>query len=148
MPEHKKTRRTQFRATGQRDSARPLGGGAASRRELDPSPGAGGSSAADEPYSGGDLRCLVVCVVAAAGGRGAVAELLRRLPSRDTCLALVLIYSADPGETPSLELATQSSPLPVIELRQGTRLTPGHVHVLPPGTRATLAGPSVELAPR
>ncbi|XYI00552.1 CheR family methyltransferase [Sorangium sp. So ce1128] len=133
---------------GQSDSTRSPGGEAASRRELDPSPGAGESSAAGGPYSGGDLRCLVVCVIAAAGGRGAVAELLRRLPSRDTCLSLVLIYSADPGETPLLELATQSSPLPVIELRQGTRLMPGHVQVLPPGTRATLAGMSVELAPR
>ncbi|XXT22234.1 CheR family methyltransferase [Sorangium sp. So ce429] len=148
MPEHKKTRRTQFRATGQSDFARSPGGEAASRCELAPPPGAGGPSAAGEPYSGDDLRCLVVCVVAAAGGRGAVAELLRRLPSRDTCLSLVLIYSADPGEPPLLELATQSSPLPVVELRQGTRLMPGHVQVLQPGTRATLAGLSVELAPR
>ncbi|WP_437735965.1 CheR family methyltransferase [Sorangium sp. So ce1335] len=148
MPEQKKSRRTQLRATAQGDAAPPPGRVAAPRRSLEPLRRAGASSTAGEAHPEGDLRSLVVGVVAAAGGRGAIAELLRRLPSRDTCLSLVLIYAADPGETPLLELAVQSSPLPVTELRSGMRLMPGHVHVLPPDARATLAGVTVELAPR
>ncbi|WP_437959048.1 CheR family methyltransferase [Sorangium sp. So ce119] len=148
MPEHKKSRRTQLRATAQSDAAHLPGRAAAPRRAIEPSRGAGASSRAGEQHLGGELRCLVVGVVAAAGGRGAVAELLRRLPSRDTGLSLVLIYTADPGETPLLELAMQSSPLPVAELRSGTRLMPGHVQVLPPDARATLDGVTVDVAPR
>lgn len=148
MPEHRKSPRTQLRASAQSDAAPLPGRGAPPRRANEPLRRAGASSAPGEPHPGGELRSLVVGVVAAAGGRGAIAELLRRLPSRDTCLSLVLIYNADPGETPLLELATQSSPLPVIELRPGTRLMPGHVQVLPPDTRATLAGMTVEMAPR
>ncbi|WP_437319234.1 CheR family methyltransferase [Sorangium sp. So ce385] len=148
MPEPKKSRRTQFRAPGHSDAAPHAGRAAAQRRAPDSSEDAGEQAAAAEPHLGNEQRFPVVCVVASAGGRGAIAELLRRLPSRDTSLSLVLVYSAEPGEIPVFELAAQSSPLPTTELRSGARLMPGHVQVLPPDTRATLDGARVELAPR
>ncbi|WP_437591906.1 CheR family methyltransferase [Sorangium sp. So ce1000] len=148
MPEQKKSRRTQLGAPGQSDAAPQAGRAAAPRRAPAAPEDAGEGAAAGEPHAGGELRFPVVCVVASAGGRGAIAELLRRLPSRDTNLSLVLIYSSDPGEIPLLELVVQSSPLPVAELRSGMRLVPGRVQILPPEMQATLAGLSVELAPR
>ncbi|WP_438000249.1 CheR family methyltransferase [Sorangium sp. So ce185] len=148
MPEPKKSRRTQFRAPGHSDAAPHAGRAAAQRRAPDSSEDTGEQAAAAEPHLGNEQRFPVVCVVASAGGRGALAELLRRLPSRDTSLSLVLIYGAEPGEIPVFELAAQSSPLPTSELRAGARLMPGHVQVLPPDTRATLDGVRVELAPR
>ncbi|WP_437280745.1 CheR family methyltransferase [Sorangium sp. So ce375] len=147
MPEQKKSRRTQLGAPAQDDAAPLAVRAAAPGRAPAPLQDAGESAAAGEPLTGRELRFPVVCVVASAGGRGAIAELLRRLPSRDTSLALVLIYSADPGEIPLLELVVQSSPLPVAELRPGMQLVPGRVLVLPPEMQATLAGMSVELAP-
>ncbi|WP_437969653.1 CheR family methyltransferase [Sorangium sp. So ce260] len=147
MPEQKKPRRTQFRAPGHSDAGLHAGSAAAPGRAPDPLQDAG-EQAAGEPHPGHEQRFPVACVVASAGGRGAIAELLRRLPSGDTSLCLVLIYSADPGEIPVLELAAQSSPLPVTELRSGASLMPGHVQVLPLDTRATLDGVRVELAPR
>ncbi|XXX79729.1 CheR family methyltransferase [Sorangium sp. So ce134] len=146
MSEQKKSRRTQLRAPGHRDAAPSRA--AASRRAPDPLEDAGEQAPVGEPHPANEQRFPVACVVASAGGRGAIAELLRRLPSRETSLSLVLIYSADPGEIPVFELAAQSSPRPVTELRPWARLMPGHVHVLPPDTRATLDGVRVELAPR
>ncbi|WP_437745184.1 CheR family methyltransferase [Sorangium sp. So ce1504] len=148
MPEQKKSRRTQLGAPGPSDAAPQAGRASAPGRAPVPPEDAGESAAAGEPRPEGELRFPVVCVVASAGGRGAIAELLRRLPSRDTSLSLVLIYSADPGELPLLELVAQSSPLPVAELRSGMKLAPGRVQVLPPEAQATLAGLRVELAPR
>ncbi|AUX21118.1 chemotaxis protein CheR [Sorangium cellulosum] len=148
MPEQKKSRRTQFRAPGQSDAAHRSGGLAAPGRALDPLLDTGEPAAASEARPASDVRFPVVCVVASVGGRGALAELLRRLPSRDTRLSLVLIYDAEAGDPPLLELAAQRSPLPVTELRAGARLVPGHVQVLPPDAQATLANGSVELTPR
>ncbi|AUX40836.1 chemotaxis protein CheR [Sorangium cellulosum] len=100
------------------------------------------------PHSGSELRFPVVCVVASAGGRGALVELLRHLPTRDTHLSLVLIYDGGPEEGPLFELAAQNSPLPVTELRPAARLLPGCVQVLPRHVQVTLAGGIVEITPR
>lgn len=141
MPEQKKSRRTQLRAPSQSDGTPPPDRVAMSGRSL------GLLRRAGEPAAGGEPLFPVACIAASAGGHAAVAALLRRLPGPGTRLSALLIDTAGSRAGSLLELAAQSSTLPVSELRAGERLMPGHIHVLPPATQATLVDGKVELTP-
>jgi two-component system CheB/CheR fusion protein len=90
----------------------------------------------------------VVGVGASAGGLEAFSELLTHLPP-DIPMAIVLVQHLDPKH-PSLlsELLTRTTPMPVVQVRPGTRVEPAHVYVIPPDTTMTIADGGLHLTPR
>src|SRR5438477_5895747 len=90
----------------------------------------------------------VVGIGASAGGLEAFSELLGALPS-DIPMAIVVLQHLDPKH-PSLlsELLTRTTPMPVVEVRPGTAVEPGHVYVIPPNATMTIAGGVLLLTPR
>jgi len=102
------------------------------------------TSEATEPSS----AFPVVGIGASAGGLEAFSELLSNLPS-DVPMAIVLVQHLDPKRSSLLtELLTRTTPLPVVEARQGVRVEPAHVYVIPPNTTLTIAGDVLQLNPR
>jgi len=90
----------------------------------------------------------VVGVGASAGGLEAFSELLSNLPP-DVPIPIVLVQHLDPKHSSLLaDLLTRTTPLPVVEVRPGTRLEPAHVYVIPPNTTMTITGGVLQLSPR
>jgi two-component system, chemotaxis family, CheB/CheR fusion protein len=90
----------------------------------------------------------VVGVGASAGGFEAFSELLSHLPS-DIPMAIVLVQHLDPKHSSLLtELLTRATPLPVVEARQGIRVEPAHVYVIPPNTTLTIVDDALQTSPR
>jgi two-component system CheB/CheR fusion protein len=90
----------------------------------------------------------VVGVGASAGGLEAFSELLSNLPP-NVPMAFVLVQHLDPTHSSLLtELLTRTTPMPVIEVRPGTRVQPSHVYVIPPNTTMTIAAGVLQLSPR
>ena len=90
----------------------------------------------------------VVGVGASAGGLEAFTQLLEHLPA-DTGMAYVLIQHLDPTHASMLpEILPRSTPMPVVEAKDGTRLEPNHVYVIPAAWRATLSDGKLQLIAR
>ncbi|QSQ26018.1 PAS domain-containing protein [Pyxidicoccus parkwayensis] len=80
----------------------------------------------------------VVGIGASAGGLEAFNELLLYLPER-TGMAFVLVQHLSPDHESNLaSLLSRATPLPVVEARDGERLQPDHVYVIPPGVLPAL----------
>ena len=74
----------------------------------------------------------VVGVGASAGGLSALTDLLKRLPA-ETGVAVVVIQHLDPKhESLTAEILSRTSPMPVSEVRDRTRLERNHVYMIPP----------------
>lgn len=74
----------------------------------------------------------IVGVGASAGGLEAFTQLLRALPA-DTGMAFVLIQHLDPKHESILtDILSRSTKMPVTEVKDGIRVEPNHIYVLPP----------------
>ena len=90
----------------------------------------------------------IVGVGASAGGLETFVELLRALP-RDTGMAFVLIQHLDPKHASYLsEVLARSTRLPVVEIREGVRVEPDHVYVIPAGSDVGILNGVLTLLPR
>ncbi len=90
----------------------------------------------------------VVGIGASAGGLEAFSELLSNLPVEAT-MAFVLIQHLDPTHPSILtEILSRTTRMPVVEAKHGMRVEAGHVYVMPPNARMTIAGEVLNLAPR
>src|SRR5437773_2974440 len=106
---------------------------------------AGRGAAAPQPSR--DV-CPVVGIGASAGGLEAFSELLSHLPV-DAPLALVLVQHLDPKHPSILtDILSRVTRIPVVEVKHGMRVEPGHVYVMPPNTRMTIVEGVLNLAPR
>src|SRR5881296_4541171 len=106
---------------------------------------AGRGAAAPQPSR--DV-CPVVGIGASAGGLEAFSELLSHLPV-DAPLALVFVQHLDPKHPSILtDILSRVTPIPVVEVKHGMRVEPGHVYVMPPNTRMTIVEGVLNLAPR
>ncbi|MGA2717006.1 MAG: chemotaxis protein CheB, partial [Bryobacteraceae bacterium] len=82
----------------------------------------------------------IVGVGASAGGLEALTELLTALPL-DTGMAFVLVQHLEAEHESMLtELLSKVTQMPVIEVRQGTRVESNHVYVIRANTDLSLAG--------
>jgi two-component system CheB/CheR fusion protein len=64
-------------------------------------------------------------------------------------MAIVVVQHLDPKHSSLLTgLLTRTTPMPVVEVRQGARVEPAHVYVIPPNTTLTITGDVLLLAPR
>jgi two-component system CheB/CheR fusion protein len=83
---------------------------------------------------------FVVAIGASAGGIEAFGELMRNLPA-DTGMAFVVIQHLDPKHHSILtELLSKETEMRVREVKDGMRLEPNHVFVIPPNATMSIAG--------
>jgi two-component system CheB/CheR fusion protein len=115
-------------------------------------PGKRGSAASARnlpaPKASGNFAFGVVGVGASAGGLEAFTQLLKHLPP-DTGMAFVLIQHLDPSHASMLpEILPRSTPMPVVEAKNATRIEPNHVYVIPAAWRATMSDGTLQLVAR
>jgi two-component system CheB/CheR fusion protein len=94
------------------------------------------------------MTCPIVGVGASAGGMEAFSELLRLIPP-DAGVAFVLIQHLDPTHPSYLsEALARSTSFPVHEIRDGMRVEPNHVYVIPSGSDVGILHGTLALLPR
>src|SRR5258706_15635243 len=90
----------------------------------------------------------VVGIGASAGGFEAFRQLLERLPT-NTGMAYVLVQHLDPTHESKLtELLSRATKLPVIEVRNGMKVKPNHVFVIPPNMNMVVSDGHLKLSAR
>jgi two-component system CheB/CheR fusion protein len=90
----------------------------------------------------------VVGIGASAGGLEAFTKLLQHLPN-DTGMAFVLVQHLDPTHASALtEILSRATAMLVTEVRDGMRVEPNHVYVIPPNTNMAILHDLLSLMPR
>jgi two-component system, chemotaxis family, CheB/CheR fusion protein len=90
----------------------------------------------------------VVGIGASAGGLEAFTKLLKHLPG-DTGMAFVLVQHLDPTHASALtEILSRATAMPVTEVKDGMRVEPDHVYVIPPNTNMAILHRILSLMPR
>lgn len=90
----------------------------------------------------------VVAIGASAGGLEAFGEVFSAMPV-DSGLAFVLIQHLDPDHDSLLvELLSESSAIPVVEIKDRMTVEPDHIYVLPPAVDGTIVDGVLHLIPR
>ena len=90
----------------------------------------------------------IVGVGASAGGLEAFVELLRGVPA-DSGLALVLVQHLDPSHPSYLsEALARATKMAVVEIRDGMRIEPDHVYVIPSDADVGILKGTLVLLPR
>src|SRR5579859_719584 len=83
-------------------------------------------------------RFPVVGIGASAGGLEAVTSLLKELQSH-LRMAYVLVLHLDPArESKVSEILARTTPIPVLQVRDGMRVEPDHIYVIPPNCDMTI----------
>ncbi len=101
----------------------------------------GRHSSTSEPFP-------VVGIGASAGGLEAVTNLLKHLPT-DTGMAFVLVQHLDPTHPSALtEILSRATAMRVTEVKDGMRVEPNHVYVIPPNTNMAILHHLLSLMPR
>jgi len=91
---------------------------------------------------------LIVAVGASAGGLEAFIELLKPLP-RNPGMAFVLIPHLDPKHKSAMtELMSRATAMEVLQVRDGMRVSPNCVYVIPPNSTMTIQNGVLRLAER
>jgi two-component system CheB/CheR fusion protein len=95
-----------------------------------------------------DKSFAVVAIGASAGGIEAVTDLLRYLPS-DTGMAFVLVQHLDPKHHSILtDLLAKQTEISVTEVKDGMKVRPNQLFVIPPNTSMTITDHTLQLRPR
>ena len=93
-------------------------------------------------------RLIVVGIGASAGGLEAFTRILRALPT-DTGMSFVLVQHLAPQHDSQLsEILQNATEMPVNEAKEGVRIEPNSVYVIPPNTLMTLVQGVLRLEPR
>jgi two-component system CheB/CheR fusion protein len=90
----------------------------------------------------------IVGIGASAGGLEAFSAVLKNLPA-ETGMAFVIVQHLDPHhETLLVELLSRSTTMGVEQVREGTRVAPNRVYVIPPNTDMVIANGVLNLLSR
>jgi two-component system, chemotaxis family, CheB/CheR fusion protein len=90
----------------------------------------------------------VVAIGASAGGLEAFTQLIRALPN-NTRMAFVLIQHLDPTHQSVLtELLARHTQMSVVEAKNGAKVEPNHIYVIPPNVNMGIAQGRLQLTPR
>jgi two-component system, chemotaxis family, CheB/CheR fusion protein len=90
----------------------------------------------------------VVGIAASAGGLEAFTQLLSHLPI-DTGMAFVLIQHLSPDHESLLtEILARATTMVVLQVKNGMKVEPNQVYVIPPNTKMILLGGFLQLSPR
>jgi two-component system, chemotaxis family, CheB/CheR fusion protein len=95
------------------------------------------------------IECsAIVAIGASAGGLEAFTKILEGLPA-DTGMGFVMLQHLAPQHDSQLsEILRRSTQMPVNEAREGVRIMPNSVYVIPPNTSMTLEQGILRLEPR
>jgi two-component system CheB/CheR fusion protein len=89
-----------------------------------------------------------VAIGASAGGIEAVTDLVQHLPA-NTGMAFVLVQHLDPKHQSILtELLSKHTEMRVVEVKNGMKVEPNRIFVIPPNTSMFITGQSLQLRPR
>ncbi len=100
-----------------------------------------------------DLECEeasfpIVCAGASAGGLEALTTLLRTLPP-ETGMAFILVQHLGPTHASMLsEILARVTSMPVEEARDGMRVEPDHIYVMPPASNMLISGGTLMISAR
>ncbi|HEY7615638.1 MAG TPA: chemotaxis protein CheB, partial [Terriglobales bacterium] len=90
----------------------------------------------------------VVGMGASAGGLEAFTELLHHLPEK-TGMAFVLVQHLDPSHGSVLpDILSRTTRIPVLEVKDGTKVEPDHIYVIPANTNMVIEGGTLRLGAR
>jgi two-component system CheB/CheR fusion protein len=90
----------------------------------------------------------VVGIGASAGGLEALEQFLRHVPERSG-IAFVIVQHLDPGDRGSfVELLQRASAMPVEQARDGQKVEPDHVYVIPPAKDISILHGALHLLPQ
>jgi two-component system, chemotaxis family, CheB/CheR fusion protein len=90
----------------------------------------------------------IVAIGASAGGIEALSDFLRHLPP-DTGMAFVSVQHLDPTHHSILtELLARETAMRVVEVSDGMRFLPNHLHVIPPNAMMSISKHTLHLSPR
>jgi two-component system, chemotaxis family, CheB/CheR fusion protein len=90
----------------------------------------------------------IVGIGASAGGLEAYMTFLKHLPE-DTDMGYVLVQHQDPTHPSALtDLLSKATRLPVIEVKDGLKVKPNHIYVMPPNTNMHMFDGTLKLNPR
>jgi two-component system CheB/CheR fusion protein len=90
----------------------------------------------------------IVGIGASAGGLESFSELLARVPA-DTGMAYVFVQHLDPAHDSRLvEILSKRAEFPVEQAREGTKILPDRLYVIPPNTTLTMGGGVLHLRSR
>ncbi len=88
----------------------------------------------------------VVAIGASAGGLEAFRTLIAALPA-ESGMAFILVQHLDPThESMMVELLSRHTAMPILEARDGLRLEPGHVYIIPPGRYLAMRNGAIQLS--
>jgi two-component system CheB/CheR fusion protein len=90
----------------------------------------------------------VVGIGASAGGLEALEQFLRHVPERSG-MAFVIVQHLNPGDRGSfVELLQRASAVPVEQARDGQKVEPDHVYVIPPAKDLSIHRGALQLMPQ
>ncbi|RYZ28911.1 MAG: PAS domain S-box protein [Chitinophagaceae bacterium] len=90
----------------------------------------------------------VVAIGASAGGIEALTDFLKHLPA-DTGISFIYIQHLSPEHESNLaQVLSRSSEIPVLEAKEGIKLKPNHLYIIPPNRSMTLSGDVLRLSLR
>ncbi len=93
-------------------------------------------------------RFPIAGIGASAGGLEAFTELLSHLPD-DTGMGFVLIQHLHPDHPSALtEILSRATKIPVVEIKDGMRVEPNHIYIIPPNTYLGILHGVLQLMPR
>src|SRR5262245_17454053 len=111
-------------------------------------PKTGTSKSQKIPQEMGKDTFPIVGIGASAGGLEAYMTFLRSLHV-DTNMGFVIVQHQDPTHHSALtDLLTKATRLPVTEVKDGVKVRPNHVYVMPPNTNMHMIDGILKLAPR
>ena len=90
---------------------------------------------------------VVVGLGASAGGLGALTAFFSGLPETDGAAFVVVIHLAPDRESEMAQILARSVPIPVVQIRERTRVERGTVYVVPPNRNLTMADGHLDLEP-
>jgi two-component system, chemotaxis family, CheB/CheR fusion protein len=117
---------------------------AAKRRQKTPAPKPPPSEAAEPALQAGlgpsrSYRFPIVGIGASAGGLEAATTMFKEL-SPVLGMAYVLVLHLDPArESAVTEILARATRMPVLQVKEGMRVAPDHVYVIPPNCEMTIA---------
>jgi len=104
-----------------------------------------GATKAERPSN--ETGCPVVGIGASAGGFEAVVQLLAKLPA-NTGMAFVIVLHLDPRHRSKLpELVARGTAMPVKEIRDGVKVEPDNVYILPSNADVLMEKGRLRLVP-
>ncbi|HEX5425049.1 MAG TPA: chemotaxis protein CheB [Candidatus Acidoferrales bacterium] len=102
----------------------------------------------DSSAAGSGNHLLIAAIGASAGGIESSTDLIAHLPA-DTGMAFVLIQHLDPSHESGLAyLLAKKSAMRVHEVKDGMRVEPNNVYVIPPNARMSISDHTLSLSPR